>query len=436
MPIILSLRKDLSSMFKVFTGNEIYSEIEKIVNRPLFDKSKEKQVEEIVINVKDRGDQALIDYTKKFDGVDLSISELRVTPQEIKEAYNKVDKDYLEALQKLGANITDFHKRQKQDEWFEQLEEDAVIGMRNIPIESAGIYVPGGRAIYPSSVLMNAIPAKVAGVSRVVMMTPPRIDPHLLVAAEELGISEIYKVGGAQAIAALAYGTQSIKRVDKIVGPGNAYVTLAKKIVSYEVGIDSLAGPSDILIVADCDAEAEFIAADLLSQCEHDPDARAILITDSKELVSLVLKEVESQLKKLKRSEIILRSIADNGKIFIVDKLKDSHILINQIAPEHLELLISSPQRFLEKVKNAGAVFMGPYTPVALGDYGAGPNHVLPTAGTARFSSPLGVYDFIKHQSVLGYTKGALSKVRKEITKMADIEGLDAHKRAIEIRFS
>ena len=421
-------------MFKVVTGKEIEQEIKILKSKQVFDKNKERQVEDILANVKSLGDKALFDYTKQFDGVELTT--LLVSEEEVQAAYKKVPKDFIEAIQNIGANITDFHKKQIQQEWFEQLPEDAVMGMRNIPLQSVGIYVPGGLAKYPSTVLMNAIPAKVAGVARIVMVSPPEIDPHVLVAAWELGIKEIYKVGGAQAIAALAYGTESIKSVDKIVGPGNAYVTIAKKIVSYTVGIDSLAGPSDILIVADSDAEDEFIAADLLSQCEHDPEAQAVLITDSKELIAKVQKHLESQLKKLKRKEIIVRSIEDNGRIFLIEKLRDAFDLVNMIAPEHLELLISSPQRALEKIRNAGAVFMGPYSPVALGDYGAGPNHVLPTAGTARFSSPLGVYDFIKHQSILGYTKGALAKVRKDVSKLAEVEGLDAHRRAIEIRFS
>ncbi len=421
-------------MFKIISGKDIEPEIEKIKKQEVFDRAKERQVEEILEKVKMLGDEALVDFTKQFDGVE--ISDVRVSKDEIESAYKKVKKDFISSIQNIGKNITEFHKRQKEEEWFEQLSEDAVMGMRNIPVESVGMYVPGGRAVYPSSVLMNAIPAKVAGVSRIVMVSPPPIDPHVLVSAEELGVSEIYKVGGAQAIGALAFGTKTIKRVDKIVGPGNIYVTLAKKLVSFYAGIDSLAGPSDILIVADSDAEAEYIAADLLSQCEHDPDARAVLITDSKELAQKVQKHLDSQFVKLKRKEIIASAAEKNGRIFLVERLKDSYELVNLIAPEHLELLISSPQRALEKIHNAGAVFMGPYSPVALGDYGAGPNHVLPTSGTARFSSPLGVYDFIKHQSILGYTKGALAKIRKDITKLADVEGLDAHKRAIEIRFS
>lgn len=423
-------------MFKIFEGKEIESELEKIKSRPLFDKEKLKLVERIVEDVKGRKDEALIEYTEKYDNIKLSKDGIKVNGEEISNAVNKAGTEFANTIKKLAANIEDFHKKQKEDEWFEQLKSDAVLGMRNIPLDSAGIYVPGGRASYPSSVLMNAIPALVAGVKRIVMVSPPPVSPYVLAAAATLGITEIYKVGGAQAIAALAYGTETIQRVDKIVGPGNAYVTAAKKLVSFDVGIDSLAGPSDIVIIADSDAHAEYIAADLLSQCEHDPDAQAIFITDSKEKIKEVMAQVETQIKKLKRAGVILESIEKNGRIFLVSKLKDAAPIVNIIAPEHLEILTSPPQKKLEDIKNAGAVFLGPYSPVALGDYGAGPNHVLPTMGTARFSSPLGVYDFIKRQSVLGYTKQALNEIKKDIAYLAELEGLDAHKRAIEIRFS
>ncbi|MBI5701098.1 histidinol dehydrogenase [Candidatus Saganbacteria bacterium] len=421
-------------MLNVISGKEIEAEILKIISKEAFDRSTENKVSEIVLNVKNRGDGAIFEYTKAFDNIE--INEFSVTDQEFKDAYSNVGRDFIESLEVLGKNITEFHKKEKGSEWFEQQDEDAVVGIRNIPLGSAGIYVPGGRAKYPSSVLMNAIPAKVAGVPRVVMATPPPIDPHVLVAAAEVGVREVYKIGGAQAIAALAYGTRSVAKVDKIVGPGNIYVTIAKKLVSYDVGIDSLAGPSDILIIADCDAEPQYIAADLLSQCEHDPQSRAILVTDSETLIPRVLKEIESQFKKLKRQDIIKGSLDDNGRIFLVHKLKEAIDIANRIAPEHLEILVSPPQKIFEKITNAGAVFLGPYSPVAIGDYGAGPNHVLPTNGTARFSSPLGVYDFVKRQSFLGYTKGALNKIRKFSSKMAEVEGFDAHKRAIEIRFS
>lgn len=421
-------------MLKVFSGEEAVKEIEKRNNSQFLDLSKEASVLDIVEKVKTRGDAALIEYTKKFDGVD--ISDLKVSKKEIEEAYKSVKHDFIETIQTLGKNIGDFHKKQKEEEWFEQLDEDAVLGIRNIPLDNVGVYVPGGRASYPSSVLMNVIPAKVAGVQNIFMASPPPISPYVLVAAEELQVKEIYKVGGAQAIAAFAYGTETVKKVDKIVGPGNAYVALAKKAVSFSVGIDSLAGPSDILIIADCEAEAQYVAADLLSQAEHDPESSVILITESEALAKDVLHQIEEQIKKLKRKEIIKEALSQNGKIFLVKKIREASVLANMIAPEHLEIMVSPPQKILENIKNAGAVFLGPYSPVPLGDYGAGPNHVLPTFGTARFSSPLGVYDFIKRQSFVGYTKGALSKIRKDITKMAEIEGLDAHKRAIEIRFS
>lgn len=423
-------------MFKIFRGKEIGLEIDAIEKRELFDKTREDQVARIIEDVKMVGDEALISYAEKFDNIKLSVDQLKVSEDEIKKAYKHVDKDFIESIQTLEKNITDFHSREKESEWFEQIPQDAVMGMRNIPIDSVGIYVPGGRAVYPSSVLMNAIPAKVAGVKRIAMASPPEINPHVLVAAAELQITEVYKVGGVQAIAALAYGTQTIKKVDKIVGPGNAYVALAKKQVAFKVGIDSIAGPSDIVIVADYNSEPQYVAADLLSQCEHDPDAQAILITDSEEVAKEALKQIEAQIKKLKRREIIEQSIEKGGRIFIIEKMSQAPDIINRIAPEHLELLISPPQKFLEKIRNAGAVFMGPYTPVALGDYGAGPNHVLPTSGTARFSSPLGVWDFIKRQSFLGYTKGALAAIKKDIVRVAETEGLDAHKRSIEIRFS
>ena len=293
--------------------------------------------------------------------------------------------------------------------------------------------MPGGKAVYPSSVLMNTIPAKVAGVAEIIMVSPPPISPYVLVAAAEAGVSRVFRVGGAQAIAALAFGTKTIPQVDKIVGPGNIYVTLAKKLVFGVVGIDSLAGPSNVVIIADDDAEPEFLAADLLSQAEHDQDSFAVLITDSSRVAEKTRQQLEKQVKKLKRQEIIEKA---EIKIFLVDNMKEAIDICNQIAPEHLELQVSSPQRKLEKIKNAGAVFLGPHSPVPVGDYFAGPNHVLPTGGTARFASPLGVYDFVKTQSIVGYTKPALKDVWKDIKALAEVEGLDAHARAIDVRFS
>lgn len=397
------------------------------------DSPKEEKVKAIVRRVAAEGDRALLDYTEQFDGQKISANELKISPKEIESAYKKIDKNYLGALTKAIANITAYHQKQRPDEWFETLPHDVVLGQRLIPLERVGVYVPGGRAAYPSSVLMGAIPAKVAGVKEIYVVTPPPVKPEVLVAAAETGVTAVFQVGGAQAVAALAFGTKTLPRVDKIVGPGNSYVTLAKKIVYGQVGIDNLAGPSNVLIIADRDAEPEFMAADLLSQIEHDPESFAVMVTDSAKLAKAAIKEVEKQAKKLSRAEIIDKAAI---WIFLVDELNEAVEICNRIAPEHLELQIGSPQKILEKIKNAGAVFLGPHSPVPVGDYIAGPNHVLPTGGTARFASPLGVYDFIKNQSIVGYTKPALKNVWKDIKLLAQIEGLDAHARAVEIRFS
>lgn len=385
---------------------------------------------QIIEKVKKGGDQALKELTKRFDGVELK--EIKVPEEDLSIARSKAKKEFLEALGKAKANLIAYHERQREEEWIETLPDDAVLSMRNIPIEKVGLYVPGGKAAYPSSVLMNAIPAKLAGVERVIMVSPPPINPSILTAAYEMGIKEIYQVGGAQAIAALAFGTESVPRVDKIVGPGNSYVMAAKKLVFGEVGIESLAGPSDILVIADEDAEPQFIAADLLAQAEHDPESQALLLTNSKRTAQKVKEELEKQLKKVKRQEVIADQ---NIKIYLTGSLDESVELANQVAPEHLSLMVGAPQKILAKIKNAGAVFLGPYSPVAVGDYIAGTNHVLPTGGSARFSSPLGVYDFIKRQSVVGYTKPALKSVSKEIKVLAELEGLDAHARSVDIRF-
>ncbi|MBU1026612.1 MAG: histidinol dehydrogenase [Candidatus Margulisbacteria bacterium] len=400
-----------------------------------FDIPAAEVVKKIVEDVKEHGDNALVDYTKKFDkpGPGFGVNTLKVTEDEINTAYKKVKQPFKNALNKAIQNITAYHIKQRPDEWFETLPLDVVLGQRVIPLNRVGVYVPGGSAPYASSVLMNTIPAKVAGVKEIVMVSPPQINPHVLVAAAELGITQIYKVGGAQAVAALAYGTKTVPRVDKIVGPGNIYVTLAKKMVYGVVGIDGLAGPSNVLIIADDDADAEFVAADLLSQVEHDPTSFAILVTDSKKIADKTKQEIEKQKKKLSRREIIEQA---EIIILLVDKMGEAIDICNRIAPEHLELMVGSPQRKLEKIKNAGAVFLGPHSPVPLGDYMAGPNHVLPTGGTARFASPLGVYDFVKTQSIVGYTKPALKNAWKDIKLLAEMEGLDAHARAIDIRFS
>ena len=423
-------------MLKLITDEtKIQNEVNLLAERQEFklDSSQEETVREIVGKIAREGDRALVEYTQKFDDKNFSADKLKVSKEEIEKAYKKVGKAYCEVLAKAIQNITSYHQRQKPDEWFETLPLDVVMGQRVIPLSKIGIYVPGGRAAYPSSVLMGAIPAKVAGVKEIIMVSPPPISPYVLVAAAEVGVTGIFRVGGAQAIAALAFGTQTIPRVDKIVGPGNIYVTLAKKLVFGIVGIDSLAGPSNVIIIADEDAEPEFMAADLLSQVEHDPDSFAILITNSEKVAKKTEKEIEKQILHLKRKAIIEKA---EIRIFLVEGLKKAVEITNRLAPEHLELQIGSPQRILEQIKNAGAVFLGPHSPVPVGDYIAGPNHVLPTGGTARFSSPLGVYDFVKTQSIVGYTKPALKNVWKDIKLLAEIEGLDAHARAVDVRFS
>ena len=422
-------------MLKIVENEAVDQAILEITRKQAFsfESPKEETVRQIIREVAKRGDRALVDLTKKFDLKKFSVDELRVTPAEIKKAYKHVKKDYLAALIKAIQNITEYHKKQQPQEWFETLPQDVVMGQRVIPLNRIGVYVPGGKANYPSSVLMGAIPAQVAGVKEIIMVSPPPVSPEVLVAASEVGISAIYRVGGAQAIAALALGTETVPKVDKIVGPGNIYVTLAKKLLFGLVDIDSLAGPSNVLIIADSDAEPEFMAADLLSQVEHDPESFAILVTDSRKVAEETGKQIEKQIKKLKRRQIIEQAAI---YIMLVDNFKRAVEITNRIAPEHLELQIGSPQGILEKIKNAGAVFLGPHSPVPVGDYIAGPNHILPTGGTARFASPLSVYDFVKTQSVVGYTKPALKEVAKDIKVLAEVEGLDAHARAIAIRFS
>jgi histidinol dehydrogenase len=427
-------------MINIYAGSDIDKKVKKIVSGELlFDRKKEEAVRAIMDDVRAFGDKALVKYTKKFDGVSIKADDIKVTSKEINEAYKAVEDDYLRTLKTAIRNITSYHQRQKADEWFETLPNDVILGMRNIPIDRVGVYVPGGTASYPSSVLMNIIPAQAAGVKDIVMVTPPnkdgKCDPYVLVAAAEVGVGNIFKVGGCQAIAALAFGTETVPKVDKIVGPGNIYVTIAKKMVFGYVGIDKLAGPSDILVIADEDSEPEFIAADMLSQAEHDPDSSAILVTTSMSVAKRTVKEITKQIKKLKRIKIAKASIEKNGAIFVVDSLKKAVEISNRIAPEHLEILSGPPQNILEKISNAGAVFLGPHSPVVVGDYIAGPNHVLPTSGAARFSSPLSVYDFIKKQSIIGYTKPALKSILHDIMIFTAVEGLDAHGRSAEIRF-
>lgn len=397
----------------------------------------EKIVSNVLEDVKKNGDKALLDYTEKFDKVRLE--SLEVTPLEIENAIKQVDEDFLRVLRLAKKNITEFHLKQKREGFTIKKENGVIMGQKITAIEKAGIYVPGGTASYPSTVLMNSIPAKIAGCKQIVMVTPPdkngNINPVILASAYIAGVDKIFKVGGAQAIGALAYGTESIPKVDKIVGPGNAFVAQAKRQVFGEVSIDMIAGPSEIMVVADKNQKAKVVASDLLSQAEHDKLASAVLITDSSGLAVEVQKEIELQLEKLPRKEIARASIDDNGKIIIVDDLQTAIEVANEIAPEHLELLVEEPFKYLEKVQNAGSVFMGSYCPEALGDYLAGANHTLPTSGTARFSSPLSVDDFIKKTQFTYYTEDALKQVYKDVELFANREGLTAHARSATIRF-
>ncbi|MDR4985528.1 histidinol dehydrogenase [Bacillus cereus] len=402
----------------------------------IIEETVQRNVREIVQNVRESKDEALSLYTKKFDGVE--ITNFRVSEEEIEQASMFVEHSFLEALQEAKKNIISYHEKQKRQSMFDCVSEGVIRGQLIRPLENVGVYVPGGTASYPSSVLMNVLPAKLAGVKKIVMVTPPRkggIDPHILAAANLAGVDEIYMVGGAQAIAALAYGTETIPKVDKIVGPGNLYVALAKREVYGIVNIDMIAGPSEIVVIADETGNAKYIAADLLSQAEHDERATAICITTNVQLAKEIEREIEKQLGTLPRSEIARESIKRNGSICIVPSLEEAFQLSNEIAPEHLELHIKEPMNALAYVKHAGSIFLGPYAPEPLGDYLAGPNHVLPTSGTARFFSPLSVDDFVKKSSFVSYTKEALKSVQQHIVELANKEGLHAHARAIQIRF-
>jgi histidinol dehydrogenase len=395
-------------------------------------------VRRIIDAVRLEGDASLRRFSQQFDRV--TVDELRVTDKEIQAAYAEVDAAFVAALRQAAANIRSFHAKQKRTSWMDLQADGSLLGQIIRPLQRVGLYVPGGKAAYPSSVLMNAIPAQVAGVPQVVMVTPPAtageagIDPHILVAAAEAGVREIYRVGGAQAVAALAYGTESIPPVDKIVGPGNIYVALAKRYVFGVVDIDSIAGPSEIAVIADDTADPVYVAADLLSQAEHDEMASAILITPSEQLALQVQAEVERQLALLPRKEIAAKSIEDNGAILLVEDIGEAIGIVNRLAPEHLELLVAEPFTYLPLIENAGAIFLGPYSTEPVGDYFAGPNHVLPTNGTARFSSPLSVDDFIKKSSVIHYSKEALFANGEQIMTLARHEGLEAHARAIQVR--
>lgn len=399
----------------------------------------EAAVADILANVKEKGDEALFSYTKEFDKVEVTPETIRVTEEEIEEAYKAVDASLLEVIRKALVNIRSYHEKQRQNSWFTSTENGTMLGQKVTPLNRVGVYVPGGKAVYPSSVLMNIVPAKVAGVSHIVMTTPPgkdgKVNPSTLVAAKEAGADEIYKVAGAQAIGALAYGTASIPKVDKIVGPGNIFVALAKKAVYGHVSIDSIAGPSEILVLADETANAHYVAADLLSQAEHDEMASAILITTSTELAQNVEKEIEGYLKVLSRKEIIEKSLENFGYILIAEDMNEAIEAANEIASEHMEIVTKNAFEVMIKVRNAGAIFIGEYSSEPLGDYFAGPNHVLPTNGTAKFFSALSVDDFIKKSSIVYYSKSALQEIHKDIIQFASSEQLTAHANSIAVRF-
>ena len=399
----------------------------------------ENTVNEIINNVRSKGDEALFDYTSKFDHCDIKKDNIRVTEDEIREAYESLDPEFVEVMKKSADNIRQFHEKQKRNTWIDTRDDGSILGQRILPIEISGVYVPGGKAAYPSSVLMNVVPAKVAGVERIVMCTPPskdgKVNPGTLVAADIAGVTEVYKAGGAQAVAAMAFGTGSIPKVDKITGPGNIFVALAKKACFGHVSIDSIAGPSEILVLADESANPRFVAADLLSQAEHDEMASAILITTSEDLAKKVSDEIDEFLKTLSRAEIIRKSLDNYGYIFVADSMDDAVEAANAVASEHLEIITVNPFEVMTRIKNAGAIFLGDYSSEPLGDYYAGPNHILPTNRTARFFSPLSVDDFVKKTSIISYSRQALEKVHNDIELFAKEEGLTAHANSIAVRF-
>ncbi len=409
---------------EIFARDNIASNVEGIVT-------------DIIANVRKNGDTALYEYSKKFDKVDLA--SLEVSKEEIDEAFAIVDKDFVEVIKEAAQNITDFHKRQVKNSFIISERDGVITGQKVTPIEKVGLYVPGGTAAYPSTVLMDSIPAKIAGCEEIVMVTPPskdgKVNPNILASAKIAGVDRIFKVGGAQAIAALAYGTETIPAVHKIVGPGNAFVAEAKKQVFGKVAIDMIAGPSEILVVADSTCNPKFVAADLLSQAEHDKMASAVLVTDTDEFASAVSNELERQIPMLPRAEIARASIDNNGKIIVAENLMVAIDIANEIAPEHLEICVDNPFDYLDKIKHAGSIFMGKNCPEALGDYFAGPNHTLPTSGTAKFSSPLSVDDFVKKSQFTYYTSEALGRVADKIALFASKEGLDAHAKSATIRF-
>lgn len=396
-------------------------------------------VQAIVEDVKERGDEALFEYTRRFDGAELDADNVRVTEAEIREAMEQVEPGLLEVMKTSMENIRRYHEKQRRNSWFDAQPDGTILGQKVTALESVGVYVPGGKAAYPSSVLMNIVPAEVAGVKRIVMVTPPgkdgRVNPVTLTAAYLAGATEVYKAGGAQAVAALAFGTRTIPRVNKIVGPGNIFVALAKKAVYGHVSIDSIAGPSEILVIADEGANARYVAADLLSQAEHDELASAILVTTSMELAEKVSGQVDGFVRELSRGEIIQKSLDNYGYILVVDTLEEAVKTANSIAPEHLEIVTANPFEVMTKIQNAGAIFIGEYSSEPLGDYYAGPNHILPTNGTAKFFSPLGVDDFIKKSSIIYYSREALEKAHRDIEAFAESEHLTAHANSIRVRF-
>lgn len=421
---------------KILSAERFHIEQETSVDQLEYFKKIDERVLDIITEVRKHGDQALLTYAKKFDQVELDT--LVVSDAEFAAARKQVSETFYEAIQLAKANITTFHREQMEKSWFIEKDNGIILGQKVTPMDKVGIYVPGGKAAYPSTVLMNAIPAKIAGVKEIFIATPPqadgKINPHVLVAAELVGVKNVYKMGGAQAIAAFAYGTETVVKVDKIVGPGNDYVARAKKWVYGDVAIDMIAGPSEICIVADETARVDYIAADLLSQAEHDEAAKAICITTSEALANQLVLEVNKQLAELSRREIAEASINQHGRIIIARTLKEAFHVVNEIAPEHLQLMIEHAADYISEVKHAGAIFIGPYSPEPLGDYVAGPNHTLPTSGTARFASPLGVYDFVKKSSIIRYSEAALLKEAAAIETIATMEGLEAHAKSITLR--
>lgn len=399
----------------------------------------ENIVADIITNVRTKGDQAVFEYTKKFDKWDAAADSIRVTQFEIEEAFNLIDKQFIEVMKKSASNIEDFHKKQLRNSWIDTKPDGSILGQRILPLAVSGVYVPGGKAAYPSSVLMNVVPAKVAGVNKIIMTTPAgadgKVNPGTLAAAQIAGVDEIYKVGGAQAIAAMAFGTDSIPKVDKITGPGNIFVALAKKACFGYVSIDSIAGPSEILVIVDETANPRYVAADLLSQAEHDELASAILITTDENLADAVDQQIDLFLKELSRAEIIRKSLDNYGYILVADSMDEAVEAANAIASEHLEILTKDPYSMMTKIRNAGAVFLGEYSSEPLGDYYAGPNHILPTNGTAKFFSPLNVDDFMKKTSIISYSREALEKAHKDIELFAEKEGLTAHANSVRVRF-